>query len=983
MLKILCSLLFCGNALVFAFDQGKVEKDTLKRPRASEDVLTFDDGDALAGGGSSDLPSREAKRQFGAIAPETLRESASAILKDPSNLLPYDGPDDLLDDESFEILTAAFAQEEKVEVLKKVFPLISGFLTEKDSHQLVKVSKSLHKTSHLLLMQKILSPDHHYSPSGALYIIRQLNRYQNRGALPYQKIYLHSDTSWINLPGLESSIILNGKKNYSLFYLTQLFEEIPANFTLSFNVSTPDPFLESYIQGGCERSEPRLLYAKFWQEVIKRKRISFTLLRDAAQGGITGARYQLARFIICTMEKRPEQYNVANLKYAFELLEDCSAKGMHDADALLAYCFQAGYGQHIGVSVEDSKKKAIYYHKRQYKLMNNFKSGMELAKIYLTNPKTRPHGFKILCDISRQEDLSSTKHLIEIYETGLYDTPVDLIKAGHYLELLALRGEVEALYKMCKSYSSGTGYVSAVDHLKALNFLKMLADKNFPDALLELGKYHRSSQPKRQPDFDAVKALQLFEKAAEQKYTPAYRWAAKTIFDFLYVIFEPSEINLEKIKKYYSLAAGVNDYDAIYEIARCFEFGMEPFARDIEKARELYKKAAQAGHVDSHYRIGKACLSGALGEKADLIVGTRILKNLWFSSKNLKVLAKLGSAYQMSLMHKPEYRRKFADAFPHFSANKAKSEAEFYAVASNKSKPFPLDLFIIDQIQKLIKQIDDFLLKKNHPATLYKIALSHQPSAASKLNDREANAEYKKYLIMAQIALYPKALVDAGFNAEYQIHATEKNPTQTRRLYNLAARMGNKKAFYLLGDLLEHGKNNIPQSNRAALRFYQKAAHVGSLEASFHLGQAYEQGFLGLPINYDKAMAYYKDALLLPHAGASDALLRLQVLKQVFGFDMSGVIFPRASLVPAPKASVVDLTIGSKVASPLLTETQAANLLMVEDFDDFLEDDLSNLVREDDFQVIDKIKEKEKAESMGYPPGFADFLDYDLLTLLT
>ncbi|RIB27747.1 hypothetical protein C2G38_1703997 [Gigaspora rosea] len=60
-----------------------------------------------------------------------------------------------------------------------------------------------------------------------------------------------------------------------------------------------------------------------------------------------------------------------------------------------------------------------------------------------------------------------------------------------------------------------------------------------------------------------------------------------------------------KAFKYYQKSADLRHVDGLYNVGRCYEYGIG-VEKDIEKAFEYYLKSAYMGHIDGRHKISPA-----------------------------------------------------------------------------------------------------------------------------------------------------------------------------------------------------------------------------------------------------------------------------------------------------------------------------------------------------------------------------------------
>ena len=150
----------------------------------------------------------------------------------------------------------------------------------------------------------------------------------------------------------------------------------------------------------------------------------------------------------------------------------------------------------------------------------------------------------------------------------------------------------EELFALGKRYYDGTD--TEIDYAKAVEYFQKAADQGYPVAQNWLGLCYDEGTGVIQ-DFE--KAAQWYKKAADQGYPDAqnnlglcYEEGTGVIQDF------------EKAAQWYKKAADQGDPDAQYNLGLCYENGTGVI-QDFEKAAQWYKKAADQGDPDAQYNL--------------------------------------------------------------------------------------------------------------------------------------------------------------------------------------------------------------------------------------------------------------------------------------------------------------------------------------------------------------------------------------------
>uniref|UniRef100_A0A8C4QTI8 Death ligand signal enhancer n=1 Tax=Eptatretus burgeri TaxID=7764 RepID=A0A8C4QTI8_EPTBU len=157
----------------------------------------------------------------------------------------------------------------------------------------------------------------------------------------------------------------------------------------------------------------------------------------------------------------------------------------------------------------------------------------------------------------------------------------------HFSEA-AQHGYAKAQYNLALCYETGQGILK--DEEKAALLFARAAVQGHSAAQYNLALYFLSQHPPREQV-----AQQLLEQAAENGLVNAQ--------SYLGVFFtKPSHQDYKKAVKYLTWAAHNKDVTSMYHLGVCYERG-HGLAVDLEKARECFEHAANAGHADALYNL--------------------------------------------------------------------------------------------------------------------------------------------------------------------------------------------------------------------------------------------------------------------------------------------------------------------------------------------------------------------------------------------
>jgi|GEM_PF-2307046 len=207
-----------------------------------------------------------------------------------------------------------------------------------------------------------------------------------------------------------------------------------------------------------------------------------------------------------------------------------------------------------------------------------------------------PADFKAQLKLADKGNADACMFIGKCYYNGMFNTPVNIIKAVKYLEIAAKGGYSSGMYNLGMIYYYAEGGVAQnkvegvrlfyeaakKGHPMAFDELKKAAEEGDSEALCGLGFCYMTGlggAPK-----DPAKALDAWQKAADKDSARAYLslgLAAAQGFGM------PQD--LTKAVEYWQKAG---EYpDALRNLARCYEEGLGGLKKDPSKAAALMKRA--------------------------------------------------------------------------------------------------------------------------------------------------------------------------------------------------------------------------------------------------------------------------------------------------------------------------------------------------------------------------------------------------------
>jgi TPR repeat protein len=186
--------------------------------------------------------------------------------------------------------------------------------------------------------------------------------------------------------------------------------------------------------------------------------------------------------------------------------------------------------------------------------------------------------------LAKAGDEEAMMAVAEAYELGR-DTAPDLALAARWYRDVALKGNLEAQYRLAKIVRAGAKGLRK-DLTSAITLLTDAASKKHPASQYELGLMHEQGQgvPK-----DEAKAADWYAKAAEQGHAGGLRnLGLMTLYG------RGRKTDVKRAADLFQQAVAADDGWAMNNLAALYEqgWGVKP---DLVKARELYAKAAALG----------------------------------------------------------------------------------------------------------------------------------------------------------------------------------------------------------------------------------------------------------------------------------------------------------------------------------------------------------------------------------------------------
>lgn len=508
-------------------------------------------------------------------------------------------------------------------------------------------------------------------------------------------------------------------------------------------------------------------------------------------------------------------------------------------------------------------------------------------------------------------------HLALCYENGI-GTEQNFAQAFKYYNLSADAGCAEAMYASAMMSKNGKG--TKKDPFAAYRMLSLAAKSKFSPAEYELGNCH----------FEGIGTVKNRD-AAFEKYTQAYEFdnnnanAAfklglcslkglgtpkddKKAFDWFcratelgscaaaYMkgecfffgigITQEKAVSAMCFEKSISLAGDSDEaIPAILALAQSLHYGYG-VTQDINRAMDLYKKAADKGNAEALYHLG-ICLmmetapQNAPSSRAFILRSARMgfipamLTMGIFANEGKGILANIGDAekWYSRVVDAEHPKRPGLYEFPNrFYENitlltEAKTEAQYrlgmmLALNQASAQSYINAFEYIAMAASLSHEKSQIEVTRFH---MHGGDLKHYYESDTFKENRKYDPDKDK------MGAAMNRLGDSYFDGKTLVN---KNITAAVRCYKIAAEYGNADACYSYGWCLRHGVG-VNENDSESLKWLKLGADKGNIHAAYSYGLCCEEG-AGTGIkNLREARSYYRKAAVAGHAEAGERYMAL------------------------------------------------------------------------------------------------------------
>ncbi|WP_158961597.1 tetratricopeptide repeat protein [Myroides fluvii] len=403
---------------------------------------------------------------------------------------------------------------------------------------------------------------------------------------------------------------------------------------------------------------------------------------------------------------------------------------------------------------------------------------------------------------------------------------------------------------------------------KCIEFYEIAAERNNGLGIEYAGRYYRYHE---NPDLD--KAIAFYEKGvelynsnyckvelamllergygleanpeqAEQFYQEAlennYPFAAVRL-GYMYEDGLVGEVDAEKARDYFEIAANADLAEGLYQFARCNRYGIGG-AENRTVAFELFEKALEYGYNDANVDLALAYEEGAGGieespEKA--VEYMTAAAEIGFSYAQYK----LGTyyLYAYGLEKDLELGRYWLEkANENGSALAMLTLGDYYLYGYDEDQPYDLAFPYYEAAEQ-------------HGYVSEGMGICYQFAIGVERDDKKAFQFYK----IAVERGYDAAYFRLGLCYYYAI-GTEKDYVEALYYLRAVADRGHLEASSYVGIMLVKGEG-VPQEAVEGIAYLEKAANAGYDSAQYELGNCYLKGE-GVEQNDELALHWYQQA---------------------------------------------------------------------------------------------------------------------------
>lgn len=291
-----------------------------------------------------------------------------------------------------------------------------------------------------------------------------------------------------------------------------------------------------------------------------------------------------------------------NLPRAIELYQKAADNGEVCAQTNLGVLYETGTGVE-----QDVEKAAEIYQKAADE--GDSDAMLNLGMLYETGRGVGSVNIEKAAELYEKAadkgDTDAQVKLALLYEKGeVPGKPADLAKAASLYRQAAENGNADAQFNLATMYEQGEGVEK--DDSKVVEWYSKSAENGNPDALFNLGVLYQNGQLELDQDYST--AYNFYQRSADAGNPTAYYNMAVMLFN--------NEVNIDEEEnsrnlayKYFLKSAELGCPDAQFFAGQLYEYG-EHVEKDLVKAAQLYREAADNGNMAAQYNLGVLYTNG-------------------------------------------------------------------------------------------------------------------------------------------------------------------------------------------------------------------------------------------------------------------------------------------------------------------------------------------------------------------------------------
>lgn len=400
----------------------------------------------------------------------------------------------------------------------------------------------------------------------------------------------------------------------------------------------------------------------------KRRQMIKALYQGAVANGVAQAALPLAFFNAMDADKKKQTE-------AFAVAKKEAASGRVEAAVLLGLMYDCG------IAVAASQEDAVAWYqtaasnpvgafalgtymtqgtgikkdveKGQALLQKAADAGFSYANLNLAVMQQQA-GKAFLSELDKAQALgnSTAGLLLADYYLSQANNDQQMKQARDIYQHIADAGDKKGQLKLGYMYEKGLG--GSVDMTNAQKWYTMAAEQNEPVAQYLLGQLYQFGWLDKKPDYELA---QKWYSSAQAQYAPA---AVASGF-----VYDTVDDNYQPALAKYELAAKAGDAVGQFNAGLVYEKGKgRPV--NVEKATDLYLRAAEQGHVQAMVQLAGIYLNSASSEQKALS---------WY--KKAAILGDRDALYQLGLLSETGVATKldYADAIKYYQQSAEKGNA--------------------------------------------------------------------------------------------------------------------------------------------------------------------------------------------------------------------------------------------------------------------------------------------------------------------